>query len=536
MASRVIVFCACFWLTIVPAFANDGVALLVVDNKNGPLWKARHLEFVDKYSELEALTGKHRQAWQGDHAAKYRDADSMAGYVYVLSRSGQFEHTPFVTVKGSTAFAQLVDDHVANLKASMPDGVEPILKVAGDSRSIHSPAFEYRSPPGARSPAWDVHLRYRDSVVINTAGPKSLARLKRVPLPVVSRLTRKAKGKMWYLSYRPSAVPKANRSTALAIVQRAVNVGLQQRDQEQAGEYKNRRTVTESYLNLLRSLVFDVDEATAFTEWPEADSQELFRARLRVKAIDKSRLARMFQELKSGSRSLTPANDSAVGCLRISLAIPKDLRQAVKAVGATVGVPERVLDKMMSEGVLRTSVALTATDSSIKGVAVSDVPLKSDQLAAVIERVSGNRLAGTLSSDGLPEIRYSLVDVPGGLALLGSPGDEPLPKPPTRIEQERMSDGTVAELHLDLKECMTQQWGQKLLQRLDLLYANYLFPKQDSGSLFYEPDAQALLDKFPAEGDWSLAARMRVRANTLTIDIEMGTALHAFWRMRQCIR
>ena len=459
----------------------------------------------------------------------------------MVSPNGTLERTFFSAGIRQEAFDEYVQDAVQRRIDRMPEGTEPTLKVSGDIRTIVTPPYTYRDNARRRSLGGKAHLRYADGVMANSRGDAGLASLRRLPLKSIARFAKRARGKMWYMHYQPQVVPAAYRSAALDLVRKATNVRLQQRDGEDDGKYLDRRLVSETQLNLLKSLAFDIESVTAFAEWPKQVEQP-FRANLRLVASKGANLSRMLAQLRSTRRASLESGGLAQ--LQASLTIPKELIPAAQSAVRQLLGPTEGIQKAIQDRNILVASRLTKESDGLNLFAASPTELtRHDHRAIATARgYSTKGVLGTyLSERTNTSIRYRLSSRDAGLTFSATTRDElPAAEQLPKLAVER-KNSAILSFDLDLGSLVANKdstWCKGLLRDLETAYTRMRWPQDDFSRSQNRPvqDVDSLLEFSKPGGDWSLSARATSTRNAISVNVEVGSNLHAFWRARQQIK
>ncbi len=368
------------------AYGQDQVAVLIIDNEHTPAWKKAHLELFKRTHTLQRLKQQGNLSyWETDDRAKYWDADAFRGRVYLVSPDGRFQKAYFSSMRDEVAFQQNLEDLMQRRMDKMPEDLKPEIIISGDIRTIKTPAYTYRDDPNRRSLGGELHQRYVDGISAMGREDAGLKLLRRLPLKSIARLSRRAKGKMWYQLYRPQVVPAEYRDAALALVSKAASTGLQQRDQESDSDYRDRRLVSDAQLSLLKSLVFDIDEITAFTQL-SADGNEPFRASVKLVALDHTPLSQLIRQLRT-RRSVTVERGN-LGYLQVSAAIPAELRPVAAAVARNLLGSTRIdgMEAAIKDGELVFGARVDKEDDGLRLVAEAPIKLTASDLSLLAAR------------------------------------------------------------------------------------------------------------------------------------------------------
>lgn len=499
---------------------KQGVPLVVIDNRTTPRWKLEHLALFRRFGFDKDLEKQGAlDYWKTDAFSKYRDENSHRGYVWLVGKDGQLEQTHLVTVKNDKAFEAYVTDKVEKLKQRLvASGKAPELRTSGNITSIITPPYQFGDRNQFKTLAWEVHLKYSRPVLMNVTGRGSLTRAKRLPVEKVADQVRMAKGHMWHLRYRPSECPRHLRQTALAAISKAAGVGLQQRDTESAEAYQLRRAASDARLRLLEMLAGDVSELVAFTEWPQ-ESSESFHAHLRLGAKKGTGLSKVIESLRFRGRALDEVRGT-IGQFRLSLSCPAILEPIVRnyLVELLGRDSQNAVEKVLQEGFSGAGRISDDNGWTVSGAFAK--PISTQLVLSIIDKglpPSGTFQAKILGKE-VQQITYRLSDIPGkGIAFVlssdsaaDSPNETPTPSVRTNA---------LISLELDFAPLLRSETSRTRMLEIDRALTT-----------------SSILDRFDGEGDWTFSLSARTTRNQILVDIKMGYALHAFWRIREQIR
>lgn len=125
-------------------------------------------------------------------------------------------------------------------------------------------------------------------------------------------------------------VPQGLKSVFWNLVSTQVNSAMQQRDGENRIPYEFRKSASKMWRELLRSAVFDIDEATGSIKFATATKPA--QAAFDLKVRSNSKLAKQLRDLRRG-RAKMPTDEDAVLSLRSTWAMPKTFQELLNAAG-----------------------------------------------------------------------------------------------------------------------------------------------------------------------------------------------------------
>jgi len=296
---------------------GDSPCLVICDTgENSKRWKDYQTSVFREYGLEDRLSARQRAYYARPSFYHFEDPDEYEatfGLAYFANGRSGIHRFRFRSVSNERTFERFVN---AQVKRRENEGGDVTVDGNKHARVIRaSPYKQKMKMPDGRSQMVpvtrsDFHIAYNEGVVgLGSESSKG-------QLSQLAPIARRARGKHWYLQYRPNAVPKTLRSHFLQEVEKASGVKLQRFDTESAAAYAVRKGLGDKYVQLLRSLVFDVEEVTSWTSVPSKNKP--FKARLQIKAVPKSKLSRLLAELR-GNRTITVDHDrEAVGTINVN--------------------------------------------------------------------------------------------------------------------------------------------------------------------------------------------------------------------------
>ena len=535
--------------------AEDQLVILIVDGAGSPMWNSRHLELLDHYKLTDALKSDGRlKRWSEDPFGAYRGLNDQKGYVHSLSTSGELVTTGFVTLKNPDTFDLFISDILKKLEGQMPLGVEAKVTRSGNRVTIESPAHKWRDNPRFSNVAWEQHYRYSDPVMINSAGPPSsssglfgaevaeddrqesglLQSLQRVPIKKIAPLLKSARGKLSYYVFQPGELPDSLKLAALRKIARQVAPRLQRRNIEDLAAYEDRKSVADSKLSLIGSSLLDIEEARAWTEWPEGDKP--YRAQCRVQAKKGSKLHGLFTALKSASSKRVVLGPGNVGSIRLAAGIPETIRPILNAWLRDLTGSEAGAEFLGSQSI-RFSGRLDLKGDDLQFVAVGQGDFADGAIKFLTPPTEAPLEIGPIK---LESVNYSAAAVEGGIGLgISTRLGVALPG---KVDLERVSSAPLAVVECDLAPLLKARNGEqvsKLLRSIERAYTRSLVGTPSAvemaQGILERPDADSLLERATPEGDWKITARLDIRRNVAVLDVSVGADAHRFWRLQRAL-
>jgi hypothetical protein len=517
--------------SIFPVRASDEVVLVVMHGRSSPIKNARYLELFDHYGLTDTLQADGQLGkWTQDTFAAYRDISSQSGNAYTLGEGGILKRFGFATLKSPAAFQLFFDDKIRQLRSQMPPDLEPKVTRSGDGWTIQTPAFTWDDGSGFSSPEWEQNARYLEPVMINSSGLNSMARLKAVPLNKMATLLEPARGKVSYLRFQPGEVPTAIKTAALRTIFREAAPGLQRRDAEGDTEYAERKAVSDAKFGFVQSLLLDIEDLTASTEWPRGDKP--YKATCRLEAKKGSTLHKLLKKLGSSSSQKIAIGTGDLGNFQLATDIPPELATLANAwLRELAGIKGGIF---LKPGEVRFAGKLALTNEHLEFV----VGCQAEFTDPALEFLRQDReLAPVFNSVPLPPISCSAAVQQDGITLGLSTHDRVVPA--TDIEVIRSSSPIVARLEVDLAPLIRAKAIpeiKRLLRNLERIYTRELNPLSDFDlvrGVVEHTDKESLLKFAKHEGDWKLVGTLAIQGKVASLSLTVGSAAHRFWRLRE---
>ena len=306
---------------------------------------------------------------------------------------------------------------------------------------------------------------------------------------------------------------------------------LQQRDGENEATYDNRKAIADTKLNLIRSLLVDIEQARAWTEWPEGNKP--FRAHGRIQAKIGSKLHGFFTTLGSGASQRVVLGAGNVGSFGLTLNIPSELRPLLNSwLRDLIGGDEV---ELLGSGVTRLAGRLDVDAGQLKFVVGCHGDL-TDSAARLLTKPRGPILEfGPIK---LEAVEHAAAEVEGGVALAFSTQANGVL--PAQLELDRSDSAPLAIVELDLAPLLRVKNNRQIRKLLSNIERAYTRSRQSRPTIIEmaqgvlkKPDAESLLKRAAFEGDWKITARVNIRRNVATVDVTVGADAHRFWRLRQ---
>lgn len=416
-------------------------------------------------------------------------------------------------------------------------GNESVVKI-----SVRSPV----SVNGKATVTWDdVYVRY-DHGIVMLGG----AEIADCGMQAVSAVVEDAHEKSNFVRVMPLAVPAEFRTAMFNSVQQAASVKLQRIDGESVQDHEARRTSIESRLWLTRSLLFDVEDITAWSSWP-LDTGEC-RFHVGLQAVSGS----AFAQITDGLKACEPANifavdESTVGTLLVNVSLSAELTSTARAILAGRKQADPVINTIMTHfeetGTCNAAVsAVLHRQSTILLHGVVDIPSvvagNLDSSKEFMKELSphflGQDFGPVLVKSRLSEGSLSFDIAPSIPALS-------INAPSISNHRNENTKPQIAQFQLDFRRWMGLEPSspaarllvdaERIFDRWQILYdAGPVIEKRHLTSRI-EPSFFSLTDRVVNSGDWTADISVRTKFGGLAVDGTIGRDLHRWAIVRQLV-
>lgn len=263
---------------------GEPVLVVVESGRTSRSAKARILNAVKKYECEDRVQPHELKALQNPQFYEVTDPRSVGGHARMADRNGKVTRVAFATVSSDEHYDAFLKQQMDRRGASAEFTGS---KVNGVIRVPPAPI-----PAGQRRVVtWDdFYLSYADGVMV-WGGDDSVQRLSKRSL---AKVVRRAQKKQDFMMVRPGAMPPEVRKQFADLAIQVARRKLQQFDQETDEAYASRKLLGDTYIRLLRGVLFDVEEAEYWTERAE----ESDRGKMTVRLTPDSNLARFAASLR----------------------------------------------------------------------------------------------------------------------------------------------------------------------------------------------------------------------------------------------
>ena len=164
-----------------------------------------------------------------------------------------------------------------------------------------------------------IWFKYSDKVCAQTPHPT----LSKLDLAQVGLWFVESHQKSKFLTLSFDDVPQAYKEETLSAMRRVLNAGIQQRDDEAAGQYELRRASSGIAALLVERLTADMTRFAVWSQFPSADEQRGFRGNFSLSVREGSQSQAMFSGLQLKKTKLAVRYESGVaGWLEIHAQLP----------------------------------------------------------------------------------------------------------------------------------------------------------------------------------------------------------------------
>lgn len=515
----------------------DSVVLVVVDNRGDKQWNETHLRLFAEYGVKDRLeeSGQLRGFTSVPYGEINGDFARQIGYVTTVSPAGQISSTHFNTVKDRTVFDSIVKQHTDRILATLPRGTE--TSKSEEDGILTVTIAGHTDTAGRRSPAWSLHFRYHQTVLVSCAGPDGKSgrdQLAKLPIAQIAKLIRPARGKMRYAKYLPGNVAKRHRLQVLGKVTNYATVKLQRMDNESKSTHAARVSSADAYLKLLESLLLDVEDATLVEEWPRGRDPYRFRIQVRPKAETQ------LQQLIIGlNRRRTPVSlakrQGVIGSATLNLAVPKALQPLVQSRLASLSSPDSLLSKILEQLAVEQRATVSADVCLVDDANGHPTALGMLQLSKAL---SGQRSKQAFDlAGGKGPANYSLVVATDSdrLRVFAGPAGSSLSVGDAEADMDK---GERAASVIDIRGNFQpylqrdEAAGEEFLNWLESSYVRGVLGRSYAAT----SDFESIRKMANPDGDWTLKARLRAGSSGLNFDFSLGRDLHALYLMRNQLR
>lgn len=275
------------------------------------------------------------------------------------------------------------------------------------------------------------YYRYSDGVMYSCPGNL----LKQIKLPTLEslKLTGEESSDDLYADFDLTEIPDNLKRVFWSALEAQASVFLQRFDEEAEGDYSLRRAISQGRLELLKTMLFDIDRARLTLNLPTDSSQQIV-AKLKITARNNSPLAGTLRVLSNGSSQLTVLQDEQAPLLiSSSLEIPDFLRPLGAALLDSVGMK------------LKQATADIAAAESLVDELIA--PLKKSVTAGTMD--SAICLRGTVESGLIPCAAMRIEDAESFLGAMQTFIQVKGSNSNLHLSQQRFGDYAMFSVHLE---------------------------------------------------------------------------------------
>ena len=535
--------------------AGEPSLILAETGKYSQNWKDYRIKVIRGYKLEPELSQRAKTYFASPAYYDFSDPpefDPLTALVYYMRADGSIRRYRVRAVDGKRAF----DQFVRNELKRRGDGAE----VDGSDFRVTLKAPPYRQklkgPPGhpdvTVNREWqDFEIAYEDRLLTFGTGAHE------APLKPIARELRTARGKFWFMKYRPNTAPVQARNAFFAEIQKSAGVKFQQLDDESDSAYRMRRAIGEQALSLLRSLLFDVKEVVAWTKIP-TDKDQFFTARFQLKAKAKSKLSSVLNQLPVSRGPVTTRHgETARFC--INFAVPAEFVPALKTILANSNPSDTALGSAMAQELARGRIRVVASLRDLSGHPVLVAVTKSRPLAKVVENAASFFDAKSVEDRWFQtsaKAQFRQVSVPLRVSFskvndnvwlnIATSENNGVIRPAELIETERRPASTLISIDLDCGHWIAEGAEHPafvLLQKIETIYSRTKpstsfqqmrsrLRAQITGTSAAAEAHRSFLERSNKEGDWTVKMTLRHTRDTLVADVRVGKALFDYVLIR----
>ena len=468
--------------------------------------------------------------------------DTRTGLVYFLD-SSKLRRSRFWTVSGPEVFHDFLE-FLTDVRGSG-------AKVEGDEFRKKISVSPVKPEPGKPHLTWhDIYVLYEDGVIF--IGNSEIWNLKGAQR--LQAIVKKSKGKDWYVWAGTKHVPKTARNVFMSALGLRAGVQMQRRDDEDDATFLSRRRFHESYLEAVRSVVFDLDEISAWTVHPQ--SNEPFRGHLSFIARPNTQLSQSLRTIRIASKVSGPATKLPIGEARACFQIPEEFRPLFQQ-----SVKDFLGDRELANSLVRSIIQSGEIDvQAAVGVTEKGFPV----VQAVLQLSEATSLREVADEAGLPfgperelhvrrespvffrflnEVSLQSFGQTIQLAMSKSGGMDVLVE--TSTDESGLRTASVVDVELDFGK--VRKWPDnelatefvrdlehtyhraKLLSRLSRVPS--MAERVSNGEDFFH----SIAEKIFLNGDWRVRLNLQVDGTGVSISTTVGREAYYWYVVRKLL-
>lgn len=334
---------SCFIVTLLvnvsPVLGQKSQPLLVIVEADMTFRTEQRLTAISQFEcsdqlhsvQLNGLTVK------PSYTIRNREGFSgKTGIIYCLTGAQQLAKCRFWTVSGPDVFREFLGTlmEARGEGASMDGGeFQKVIRVA------QQPAV-----PGQPTYTWqDAYVSYFDGVIYLGG---SDAALHFEDSSVLSNVLAQAKGNDEFLWAGLKHVPEATRQQFMTVLSGHLGVQMQRADAEGEAEFRERRDAAVALREIVRSLLFDINELTAWMSYPTNDAP--MKAGFRIQAKKDSAFDQLMRSTRTSSSVPMSHVDRALARMDVCCLVPSAFepfaKETLHRLSQSVGLPEPAIE------------------------------------------------------------------------------------------------------------------------------------------------------------------------------------------------
>ena len=530
--------------------AADEPCLILVDTgEYSRHWKAYRLDAIKRYGLEKRLSPEQKEyyaappyySFQGEQAE-----EQPTGMAYYVRTSSDVEKYRFKLVKNESVYEQFVADELARR------GEEATVVGTGRKRTLKAPPY-IQTVPQRDGTTRKVTVNRGDFRIAYAEGILAYGQTAHdAPLANIRRHVRAAKGSHWYLRYRPMQVPKKWRAALLKEIQKSTGVSFQQLDNEADVAHQMRRSIGESYFELIRAMLFDVEEITAWSKLPKG--RDGYKFRVMIKARQKSELAKLISELGPGRSIVVGQGENVIAQLLLNLTIPAKFRPVFHSIveNSPLAASAEAINQAIAMGHVAGAATLQENDSqNVMLTGRVQLDLGAENLAEVGKVLGGSHgpepdsvnwpVSPEISNEKFGKHTLKVASVDRELLFVVAPADVVPKLQPPLLQRGQSRNRVLLRLSGDLSTWVRRDEdapSSEIFGKLESIFmrSRGITREQMFARMMGQPEPvveyTSLRANGPRDGDWSFAANLKTGRDTVTFDFTAGKELHDFVLVR----
>ncbi|MFO0978159.1 MAG: hypothetical protein U0996_17260 [Planctomycetaceae bacterium] len=338
-------------VNVSPVLGQKSQPLLVIVEADLTFRAEQRLTAISQFECTDQLHSVQLNGLTVKPSYTIRNKDGFSGktgIIYCLTGAQQLAKCRFWTVSGPDVFHDFLGTLMeARGEGASMDGSEfqKVIRVAPQPAVPGQPTYTWQ----------DVYVSYFDGIIFLGG---SDAALHFEDSSVLSDVLAQAKGNDEYLWAGLKHVPEAIRQQFMTVLSGHLGVQMQRADAEGETEFRERHDAAVALQEVARSMLFDINELTAWMSYPTNDAP--MKAGFRIQAKKDSAFDQLMRATRTSSSLSRPHADRALATMDVCCLIPGVFepvaRQAFERLTQSAGLP-RLAEK--AEGGLKLDLSLT---------------------------------------------------------------------------------------------------------------------------------------------------------------------------------